>query len=70
VDSDFEGPIFRFLDIERVIEIFGSRRINREHSLGSQIISRLELSFWDTACQSYTYDRCGKLTTMEEEVDT
>jgi hypothetical protein len=70
VNSNLESPIFRLLDIKRIIEIFSGRRINSEYSLGSEIISRLELSFWDTACQSYTYDRCGRLTTMGEEVDT
>jgi hypothetical protein len=48
VDPDLECPIFRFLDIEGIIEILGSRWINSEHSLGSEIISRLELSLRDT----------------------
>jgi hypothetical protein len=70
VDSDLESPVFRLLDVEGIIQIFSGRRINRENPFSSQIISRLELSFWDTACQLYTYARCGRLTTTEEEVDT
>jgi hypothetical protein len=70
VNSNLERSILRFLDIEGVIEVFSGRRVDSEYSLGSEIISRLELSFRDTACQLYTCSCNRRLTTMVEEVDT
>ena len=49
VNSDFESPILHLLDVEGIIQILGSGRVDGEDTAVPQIFSYLALSLGNTA---------------------